>query len=125
MPTTRPSTEFGRQGEDLARSFLESLGYVFVARNWHCRAGEIDLIMRDGDEIVFVEVKTRHGERAGRAEDAVPRSKARKMLAAGEWYITRHPEFHDLFWRCDLVAITVSVGRRPDIAHFINAIVVG
>lgn len=125
MATTRPSTEFGRQGEALARGFLEALGYAYVARNWHCRAGEIDLIMRDGDEIVFVEVKTRHGERAGRAEDAVPRSKARKMLAAGEWYITKHPDFHDLFWRCDLIAITVSAGRRPDIAHFINAIVVG
>lgn len=125
MATTRPSTEFGRQGEALARSFLETLGYAYVTRNWHCRAGEIDLIMRDGDEIVFVEVKTRHGERAGRAEDAVPRSKARKMLAAGEWYITKHPDFHDLFWRCDLIAITVSAGRRPDIAHFINAIVVG
>lgn len=125
MATTRPSTEFGRQGEDLARGFLEALDYAYVARNWHCRAGEIDLIMRDGDEIVFVEVKTRHGERAGRAEDAVPRSKARKMLAAGEWYIMMHPEYQDLFWRCDLVAITVSPGRRPDIAHFINAIVVG
>lgn len=125
MATTRPSIEFGRQGEDLARGFLESLGYVYVARNWHCRAGEIDLIMRDEDEVVFVEVKTRHGERAGRAEDAVSRSKARKMLAAGEWYVMKHPELQDRIWRCDLVAITISPGYRPDIAHFINAIVVG
>lgn len=125
MATTRPSTEFGRQGEEIARSFLEGLGYAFVGRNWHCRAGEIDLIMRDGDEIVFVEVKARHGERAGRAEDAVTRGKSRKMLAAGEWYIMKHPEYHNLFWRCDLVAITVSAHRRPDIAHFVNAIVVG
>jgi len=125
MATIRPSTEFGRQGEQLARDFLEGLGYVFVGRNWHCRAGEIDLIMRDGDEIVFVEVKARHGERAGRAGDAVSRAKSRKILAAGEWYIMKHPEYHDLFWRCDLVAITVSPDRRPDIAHFINAIVVG
>ncbi len=71
MATARPSIEFGRHGEDLARTFLEALGYGFIARNWHCRSGEIDLIMRDGTEIVFVEVKTRHGERAGRAEDAV------------------------------------------------------
>jgi putative endonuclease len=96
-----------------------------VGRNWHCRAGELDLIMRDGDEIVFVEVKARHAELAGRAEEAVSRTKSRKMLAAGEWYIMKHPEFHDLFWRCDLVAITVWPGKRPDIAHFINAIVVG
>ena len=125
MTTPRPSTEFGRHGEDLARAFLERLGYSYVERNWHCRAGEIDLIMRDRDEIVFVEVKTRHGERGGRAEEAVSRSKSRKMLAAGEWYITRHPDYHDLFWRCDLVAITVSPTNPPDIAHFVNAIVIG
>jgi len=122
---TRPSTEFGRQGEDLAREFLEAKGYRFVARNWHCRSGEIDLIMREGDEIVFVEVKARHGDRAGRADEAVTRAKSRKLLASGEWYITTHPEFHDLFWRCDLVAITYGPGRRPEIAHYINAIVVG
>jgi putative endonuclease len=125
MASTRPTTEFGRHGEDLARQFLEQLGYSYVGRNWHCRAGEIDLIMRDADEIVFVEVKTRHGEAGGRAEEAVSRGKSRKMLAAGEWYITKHPEFHDLFWRCDLVAITVNSNRPPNIAHFVNAIVVG
>lgn len=125
MATTRPSTEFGRRGEDLARGYLESLGYTLVGRNWHCRAGEIDLIMRDGEEIVFVEVKTRHGERGGRAEEAISRAKSRKMLAAGEWYVMKHPEVHDLIWRCDLVAITVSPGYRPTIAHYINAIVAG
>jgi len=125
VTTPRPSTEFGRHGEYLARSFLERLGYTFIGRNWHCRAGEIDLILRDGDEIVFVEVKTRHGESGGRAEEAVSRGKSRKMLAAGEWYITRHPGVQDLFWRCDLVAITVSPARPPEIAHFINAIVIG
>ncbi len=96
-----------------------------VGRNWYCRAGEIDLIMRDGEELVFVEVKTRRGEGAGRAEEAVSRSKSRKMLAAGEWYITRHPAFQDLFWRCDLVAITMLSNRPPEIAHFVNAIVIG
>jgi len=125
VATPRPSTEFGRRGEDYARAFLERLGYSFMGRNWHCRSGEIDLIMREHDEIVFVEVKTRHGEGAGRAEDAVSRAKSRKMLAAGEWYITTHPEFHDLFWRCDLVAITISPVNPPDVVHYINAIVIG
>jgi Holliday junction resolvase-like predicted endonuclease len=81
--------------------------------------------MREQDDIVFVEVKTRHGESAGRAEDAVPRSKARKMLAAGEWYITTHPECQELFWRCDLIAITISPVNPPEVAHYINAIVIG
>lgn len=125
MTAPRPTTELGRQGEELARAFLEDLGYAFIGRNWYCRAGEIDLIMRDGDELVFVEVKTRHGEGAGRAEDAVSRSKARKMLNAGEWYITTHAEHQDRFWRCDLVAITLSPVDPPEVAHFVNAIVIG
>ena len=125
MSTPRPSTELGRRGEELARQHLEGLGYGFVGRNWHCRAGEIDLIMRDHDELVFVEVKARHGEGAGRAEEAVSRSKSRKFLAAGEWYIAAHPEYEDLFWRCDLVAITFRNDGPPEISHFVNAIVIG
>lgn len=125
MATPRPSAEFGRRGENYALAFLERLGYSFLERNWHCRSGEIDLIMREQDEIVFVEVKTRHGDGAGRAEDAVPRSKSRKMLAAGEWYINTHPEYEDLVWRCDLIAITISPMIPPELAHYINAIVIG
>lgn len=109
----------------MARQFLEAAGYEYVERNWHCRSGEIDLIMRDGDELVFVEVKARHGERAGRAGDAVTAAKARKLLAAGEWYVMQHPDYHELVWRCDLVAITLVPGRRPNIAHYVNAIVSG
>jgi len=125
MITRKPTTELGRRGEDLARTFLERRGYRFVSRNWYCRSGEIDLIMLDGEELAFIEVKTRHGEGAGRAEDAVSRSKARKMLNAGEWYVSTHPEHQDRFWRCDLVAITLGPGEEPEIAHFINAIVIG
>ena len=125
MANVRRSAGLGRQGEDLARSFLEQQGYRYVARNWHCRAGELDLIMLDNDEIVFVEVKTRFGDRAGRAEEAVSRTKSRKILTAGEWYITTHREYQELYWRCDLVAITFLPNVPPVITHFINAFVVG
>jgi putative endonuclease len=125
VASTRPSAAFGRSGEVLARSYLEARGYRFVTSNWHCRAGELDLIMIDGQELVFIEVKARHGERSGRAEEAVSRSKSRKMLAAAEWFITKHPEYHELFWRCDLIAINYTSNGPPDIAHYVNAIVVG
>ncbi len=61
----------GRQGEAHARRHLEAHGLTFVGANWRCAAGELDLVMRDAEEIVFVEVKTRFGERLGRAEEAV------------------------------------------------------
>lgn len=122
MPSTRA---VGSHGEDLARAYLEARGYVCVARNWRCRSGELDLVMRDGDELVFVEVKSRSGEGAGRAGEALSRAQSRRMLNAGEWYVQTHDDVADLFWRCDLVAITYRHGDEPDIAHFINAIVEG
>ncbi|MDQ3541341.1 MAG: YraN family protein [Chloroflexota bacterium] len=120
------SAQLGRNGERLAQTFLESLGYRFVARNWHCASGELDLIMLDGNELVFVEVKTRRGERSGRAGEAVSPSKATKLLRAAEWFIAQHAEHHDRVWRCDLVAITMSVSApTPRILHYVNAIVMG
>jgi len=121
----RPSTSLGKRGEQIAREHLESDGYRFVACNWHCLAGELDLVMIDEDEIVFVEVKTRRGERSGRAEEAVSSSKAVKLLTAAEWFLADHPAYHHRLWRCDLVAVTIDNANQPVVAHFVNAIVSG
>jgi putative endonuclease len=115
----------GSRGEDLALEYLTNLGYELVARNWRSRAGELDLIMRDGDCLVVVEVKARRGEGAGRAEQAISRTQARRLLSAGEWFIQQHPHFADHFWRCDLVAITHRNHGPPLIDHYINSIVTG
>jgi putative endonuclease len=117
--------KLGDNGETIARRHLETHGLTFVTRNWHCRAGELDLVMLDGDVLVFVEVKTRNGERAGRAEEAISPSKAKKLLAAGEWFVADHPEHQDLTWRCDLVAITIGDDGVARIDHYVNAIVEG
>lgn len=121
-----PSARVGQSGEWMAQEFLERQGYRFVARNWHCTSGELDLIMLDGDELVFVEVKTRRGEASGRAGEAVSPSKTLKLLASAEWYISAHPEHQARIWRCDLVAITISAyPLPPQITHYVNAIVAG
>lgn len=117
--------ERGTRGEDLALNHLVEQGYRLVARNWRSRAGELDLVMLDGDCLVIVEVKARHGEAAGRAEQAVSRVQGRRLLNAGEQFVGEHPEYADMFWRCDLVAITFQAGRSADIQHFVNAIVTG
>ena len=125
MGSTEARRQLGRAGEDIARRHLESRGYTCVTSNWHCRAGELDLVMLDGETLVFVEVKARRGERAGRAEEAITPAKARRLLAAGEWFVADHADYHDLAWRCDLVAITIQPTGPARIDHYINAIVDG
>lgn len=126
MSARASKDELGRIGERHARLRLEALGYRFLTGNWHCQAGELDLVMLDGDELVFVEVKTRRGERAGRADEAISPAKSRKLLAAGEWFVADHPEHHDRIWRIDLVAITIApVTGVVTANHYINAIVSG
>jgi len=124
--TPTPRTQLGHGGEGHARRFLEAKGYTFVARNWRCPAGELDLVMRDGNELVFVEVKTRRGERLGRAEEAVTAAQARRILAAAEWFLMEHATLDGLVWRVDLVALTLDTGgavRR--LTHAVNALTTG
>lgn len=125
MPAKKPKDALGQAGERHARITLEARDYAFVANNWHCAVGELDLVMLDGDILVFVEVKTRRGERAGRADDAITTGKAQRMLAAAEWFIADHPAHHHRIWRCDLVAITIDAQGAASSNHYINAIVSG
>ncbi len=125
MTTETDRAALGDAGEAHARRWLEARGYVFVAAKWRCRVGELDLVMRDGDELVVVEVKLRRGEASGRAEDAIGSAKARKLLAAAERFVAAHPAWHQAVWRVDLVAITLGrTGAVERVSHAVNAIVV-
>lgn len=116
----------GAIGEHHARLRLEAAGLNFVAANWRRASGEIDLVMRDGDAIVMVEVKVRRGERAGRAEESISRTKAGRLLTTGEWFMAEHPEIGELPWRVDLVAVTVDDGGRVvRFTHIPEAVVSG
>jgi putative endonuclease len=116
----------GAAGEAHARRWLEARGYRFVVANWRCQAGELDLVMADGPELVVVEVKLRRGEGSGRAEEAVTPVKARKLLRATAWFVANHPEWHDAVWRIDLLAITLDAsGRVARVGHAENAVVAG
>jgi putative endonuclease len=80
----------GRTGEDLACRELERRGYAIVARRYRRRSGELDIIARDGDTIVFVEVKARHGHAFGHAAEAVGFAKRRRMAQLAKGYVIRH-----------------------------------
>jgi putative endonuclease len=123
---TSPRISLGKRGEVYARRKLEQQGWSFVAANWYCAGGELDLIMRDGQHLVFVEVKTRRGDGAGRAEESVSANKTKRLLLSGEWFLAEHPELGDPIWRIDLVAITVNRANTVvRFSHIKNAVVMG
>jgi putative endonuclease len=92
----------GRAAEELAARFLERQGLAIVARNYRCRAGEIDLVARDGDTLAFVEVRLRGSEAFGGARASVDAAKQRRILEAARHYLARRPEQP---CRCDVVVL--------------------
>lgn len=112
----------GRQAEALAVESLQRRGFRLVERNWRCTSGELDAVMWDRNELVFVEVKARTGSARGSAEEALTSAKARKLATAAEWYLADHPDIGDPIWRIDLVAITLDPsGQVVRFAHIANA----
>lgn len=93
----------GVAGERLAREFLENLGYEFVAANARSPFGEIDLVMRDRDCLVFVEVKARRDQAAGLPQEAVTPAKLGHFTKAATWF-AREREVRGP-WRLDVVAV--------------------
>ena len=109
----------GRAGEDEAVARLVAAGWEIVARNWRTRAGEIDIIAREGDWLVFVEVKTRRvgaggAPYLGRPEEAVTAKKQLQLARMAELYL------HELrwggLWRADVIAIELDA--RDAVARF-------
>ncbi len=78
----------GRAGEELAASLMELKGYRVIKRNYYCRYGEIDIIARKGEEVIFCEVKTRTGEDFGTGRESVNREKIRHLIKAAESYLS-------------------------------------
>ena len=77
----------GVAAEELAARYLAARGLRVVARNYRCRFGEIDLIAEDGDALVFVEVRLRHGGQFGGALASITRAKQRKLIATAKYYL--------------------------------------
>ena len=82
----------GNAAESLAAAWLEQQGLRIVTRNYHCRSGEIDLIARDGDSLVFVEVRLRRSSAFGGAAESVNRAKQTRILSAARHYLMNQPE---------------------------------
>lgn len=94
----------GAGKEELARRHLERSGLRLVERNYRCRQGEIDLIMRDRDCLAFIEVRYRKSAGFGSPAESVTRNKQRRIVLAARHYLQRHPTPLDC--RFDVLAIT-------------------
>ncbi len=83
--------KIGETAETLAADFLRKQGLQLLERNWRCRFGEIDLVCRDGDSIVIVEVRLRSNIRFGSAAASIDRRKQARLIAAASLYLARKP----------------------------------
>lgn len=109
----------GKWGEDTAVEFLVQRGYEIVTRNARTPYGEIDIVARQGDVILFVEVKTRTSNKMGLPEESITPRKREHMLAAADHYAAEHEIDH---WQIDVIAIEGKPGTTPRITYFENAI---
>lgn len=106
------SKELARRGEALAARYLEERGYQIVARNWRVRGGEIDLIATAGEQIVFIEVKTRSGRGFPAAEGVDGRKQHRIRALALQWL--SQARLHGSPVRFDVLAVYMA--RTPPYA---------
>jgi putative endonuclease len=115
-PRMKAKNALGRQGEDVAASYLADQGFTVIERNWRCEQGEIDLVGVDGRDTVFVEVKTRSSTAFGHPFEAITDAKlARLRRLAGAWCEAHNPRPGII--RLDVVSVLARPGALPLIEH--------
>lgn len=97
----------GQEGEDIATVFLKKNGYRISERNYRCPIGEIDIVARDKNDLVFVEVKTRRSTDLGYPEQAVGIKKQKKISQLALWYL-QEKKLNGVRARFDVVAIMIQ-----------------
>ena len=115
----KSNTEKGRIGEEMAVAFLKKKGFAILDTNWRSHHLELDIIAKDGDMLVFVEVKTRSTAHFGNPEDALSSQKIAHLLNAAEAYIFA-TDYHGNS-RFDVVSIITPYGRKPELEYFEDA----
>jgi putative endonuclease len=114
--------ELGDWGETYAVKYLEGKGFHILARNVRTPYGEIDIVAKEKDQIVFIEVKTRATQKFGYPEEAVTENKITHLIDSAEFYLQENPDFN-VDWRIDVIAIQVDPRRNtPSLTHFEDAL---
>lgn len=110
----------GSEGEEIACEFISKLGYKIVERNYQFGHGEIDIIAKDVDTLVFIEVKYRKNLEYGPPELAITKGKQNLVKRTASAYLWEK-EIKDELSRIDVIAILKLPGQKPQINHIINA----
>ncbi len=109
----------GHWGEESAVAYLSQRGYEILARNTRTPYGEIDIIAKQGDILIFIEVKTLTSSKNFFPEQNVTARKREHMLACAQHYAAEHTIDH---WQIDVIAVEGKAGVEPTVTHFENAI---
>lgn len=108
----------GNIGEIASCKYLEDLGYLIIEKNFSCKQGEIDIIAKDKDEYVFIEVKTRSNICYGKPREAVDREKKKHILKSTKMYLHIH-NIDNAFVRFDVIEIYLS-NNKCKLVHLKN-----
>jgi len=115
----RGKKDTGNAGERLAASYLRKKGYRVTGRNYRTIFGEIDIVTRLGDLMVFVEVKTRVTSSLGPPYLSITRVKERHMIKSALFYLKAH-RLMDARWRIDIISIKLDYARRVESIELIE-----
>lgn len=109
--------KLGYLGEDMAKEFLKNAGYTIICQNYTVRGGEIDIVAKDGNTIIFAEVKTRKNDLFGKASEAVDSKKISHMCTAAKRFLYENKEFENSSVRFDVLEVYTQKGI---INHIVN-----
>jgi putative endonuclease len=111
VPDKPTSLQIGMAAESLACDYLQQQGLDLLERNYRAPRGELDLIMQEHDQMVFVEVRFRSNHRFGSGADSVRASKQDKLIKTALYYLQQHPKLAKRPVRFDVVSITAIDGQ--------------
>jgi putative endonuclease len=113
--------QFGQKSEQLAITYLKRQGYAIVETNWQCPFGEIDIVARKDDTLVFVEVRARHSHNTEAAFASINNRKRARLQATAQSYLHSH-NLDTMLWRIDVIAIAMPRYGDPIIEQAENAL---
>lgn len=122
MSDDQTKKEIGYQGEEIARKYLIHLGYEILTSNYYSPYGEIDIIAKDANYLVFIEVKFRKDKDLDKTIQCISKSKQKKIIQTALQYIATHEEAETLYTRFDAILIfNENQDNHFDIRHYKDA----
>jgi putative endonuclease len=110
----------GQRGEEAAARFLRKQGYKILEKNLRLGRNEVDILARQGDTLVFVEVRTRSQADAIAPEDTVGYTKQQHLRNAAQFYLAQHGD-EESYYRFDVISVILPADGKPQITHYPDA----